>query len=58
MVTKMAQVARRVLSGTADRHEAEDLLRRIARLEEALRDSPSAPISVWLANLKQQVEKA
>ena len=57
-VTRLARDARAAIEGRAGREEREDLIRRIDGLWAEWDAVPTAPIRLWLHNLRRQVERA
>ena len=57
-VTSLARDARIVLDGAATRDATADLIRRIDGLRTDWASVPSAPIHLWLNNLRRRVERA
>lgn len=55
-VRNLASDAKRIISGPADRRDAEEILRRIDRLQDEWSEAPTAPIHNWLESLRRRVE--
>ena len=57
-VTRLARDARSAIEGRAGREEREAIIRRIDGLRSEWDAVPTAPIRLWLNNLRRQVELA
>ena len=57
-VSRLARDARRVIEGSLGQMDAVEVLRLIDSMRSDNESTPTAPICLWLDNLRRQVERA